>query len=597
MKLSLCVICGNEEAYAARFLDSFAKDFDELCLVRAVGNQAHDKTVALCKAWCERNGRGFKFAEYRNSGWRAECLSLPVVDDNPATWGHVDDFAAARNAAWNLASEGWQFWADFDDILSPGSQGLIRENAKSGKADYYFFTYGIKTSNESNMRERLFRVGEAAWTQPIHENCRIHDSEKKWVHDERVIYSHEPDDRKKRDNERNRRIAEYHLRYLNAFAPEIQREWFWKWQGEKDEAKKADYLERATKWAEISDKCDIFQEQRVSLLLNMSCAAFDKDPNHALDLGWSAARVMPWTREPWGVLAEHYLAMGEGGRADFMATLMQLMKRPPPTGMPVSRRFYEDYGFYLRMRTLRASKQADRADAEEKGMFAKHGNRISLLHATRGRPMQALETRGNFLRAAINPLAIEHIFAIDADDQESIDALKLYRHVIVENPRGCVKAWNTAAAFSSGQVLMQLSDDWLPAIHFDELIWLAISEVAEKHGKTVGESELALAISETNRKDALMCMAICTRGRYEKQGHLFAPDYFGVFSDDEFTKRAYDDGIVIPAHHIIFCHTHPVFAGKKLDEMDATYQRQNAPDRYREGREIFQKRNAATRIP
>ena len=589
MKLSLCLICGNEEAYAERLLDSFAADFDELCLVRAVGNSAHDHTVALCKAWCERRGKAFFFEEYTNDGWQALAPGAELRDDDPATWPHVDDFAAARNAAWRMATGDWQFWADFDDVLSPDSSGLIRACAESGRAGYYFFTYGIATSNETNMRERLFPCRESRWGQPVHENCHIFDREKKWLHDERVVYSHEPDAKKVRDAQRNRRIAEYHLRYLNAFAPEIQREWFWEWQADRT----AESLEKATRWAEIASACEILPEQKMALLLNMSAAAAIKDRQHAIDLAWSAARLQPWSREPWGVLAEHYLAAGESNRADFMATLMQAMRRPPPSGMPLSRRFYEVEGFFLKTRTLRSCGKHDDAAKGERDMFAKHGARISLLHATRGRPERALQARSDFYRAAINPFGVEHIFAIDADDAESLSALAGHRHVVVDAPAGCVKAWNAAAAESAGAVLVQLSDDWLPCIHWDELIWLALGEAAAQRGGTIDNLPLVLAVRDGHRTDALLCMAILTRTRYAQQGHLFAPEYFGVFSDTEFTFRAYDDKCVVQAPHIAFEHQHPIWQQKPIEQWDATHRRQNAPERYAEGLAIFNQRNPA----
>lgn len=614
-KISLCVITGNEAAYVERFLGCFAKDFDELCVVRALGNLPQDNTVSRCKKWCEANGKAFRFEEYCNAGWSADAVGQPVAEDDPATWRHVDDFAAARNLSWSLATGEWQFWADFDDVLAPDSAGLIRENAESGRADYYFFTYNIGVSSESNMRERLFRCGESSWGQPIHENVHVRDQAKRWHHDARVIYSHEPDEQKVRDPERNRRIAEFHLRYLNAFAPEIQREYFWKWQADR---KPAD-LEKATRWAEISNQCDIFPEQKVSLLLNMSAAAAVKDRQHALDLAWSAARLMPWQREPWGVLAEHYLAGGDAQRADFMATLMQGMRRPPPSGMPMSKRFYETDGFYLKLRTLRACGREEAARAGERSMFEQHGARFSLLHATRGRPEKALQARSDFLRAAISPFGVEHIFAIDEDDAESLAALKLYRHVIVKEPRGCVKAWNAAAAVSEGKVLVQLSDDWIPCIHWDELMWLALGDAALKRlgqpldvppvarANAIASVPLVLAVSDNHRTDALLCCAILTRARYEQQSEtvtmgkdtpcLFSPEYFGVFSDNEFTHRAQDAGCMVQAPHILLDHKHPIFEGKKWEEMDATYRRQNAAERYAEGKEIFNRRNPAHAIP
>jgi hypothetical protein len=92
-------------------------------------------------------------------------------------------------------------------------------------------------------------------------------------------------------------------------------------------------------------------------------------------------------------------------------------------------------------------------------------------------------------------------------------------------------------------------------------------------------------------------MAILTRARYEQQGHLFAPAYFGVFSDDEFTFRAYRDGVVREARDLPFRHHHPIFAGKPASEWDATHRAQNAPARYREGREVFIRRNPDAEPP
>jgi hypothetical protein len=87
-------------------------------------------------------------------------------------------------------------------------------------------------------------------------------------------------------------------------------------------------------------------------------------------------------------------------------------------------------------------------------------------------------------------------------------------------------------------------------------------------------------------------MLILTRARYEQQGNeMFSPEYFGVFSDNEATVRAYADGVIVQAQHICFAHQHPYFEGKKWEEMDATYRRQNAAERYAEGKAIFNRRN------
>ena len=109
-----------------------------------------------------------------------------------------------------------------------------------------------------------------------------------------------------------------------------------------------------------------------------------------------------------------------------------------------------------------------------------------------------------------------------------------------------------------------------------------------------------LAISDGHRRDKLLCMAILTRAYYERQRHektgepyLFHPDYLGVYSDNEFTVRAYENGVVIEAPDFVFNHWHPIFVGGDLDR---TYAEQNSADRYRHGVEVFNRRNPRYKI-
>src|SRR5580693_426675 len=105
-----------------------------------------------------------------------------------------------------------------------------------------------------------------------------------------------------------------------------------------------------------------------------------------------------------------------------------------------------------------------------------------------------------------------------------------------------------------------------------------------------------LAISDGIRADPLLCIAILTRARYEQQRegpngkpYLFHQDYLGVFSDNEFTVRAYDDGVTVEAKDIMFQHHHPV--GNPEIPLDATYEAQNSPERYAQGLAVFNRRN------
>lgn len=211
---------------------------------------------------------------------------------------------------------------------------------------------------------------------------------------------------------------------------------------------------------------------------------------------------------------------------------------------------------------------------------------ISLLHATRGRVEGAMAARERWLKTAEFPDRIEHIFALDRDDAESVEGLAAYKNVVVEEKnKGCVAAWNLAARASNGQILIQLSDDWLPIRHWDTKVSARFRDES-KPG--------VLRVSDGRRVDDLLAFAIFTRAYLELlRGDFLAPEYFGVYSDDEFSLRAYQNGVVIDARDIVFEHCHPSFSEDAV--YDETHKRQNDDTRYREGRKIFLRRNPSAR--
>ncbi len=206
---------------------------------------------------------------------------------------------------------------------------------------------------------------------------------------------------------------------------------------------------------------------------------------------------------------------------------------------------------------------------------------IALLHATRGRPKQADGARYKWLSRAQNYNSIEHIFAIDEDDAESIAALSSFSHIIVPAGGGCVRAWNAALAATTAPVIVQLSDDWTPQKGWDTKILARIGDVRKP---------AVLAISDGHRTDKLLCMAICTRAYTALDGWLFHPEFTGVFSDNYFTEQAYKRGVVIEARDLVFTHNHPAFG---TAPMDATYAAQNARHRYEEGAATLARLHAA----
>ena len=207
--------------------------------------------------------------------------------------------------------------------------------------------------------------------------------------------------------------------------------------------------------------------------------------------------------------------------------------------------------------------------------------RISLLHATRGRPEQATEARDKWLSMAAHPGRVQHVLAIDCDDEASIKGLSKFNpHVVPEKGGGCVAAWNLAARASHGDVMVQLSDDWTPISGWDEQFVQRMRDVSQPG---------VLRPSDGHRRDDLLCMAILTRARFEQQGEFLHSGYLGIYSDDEFSFRAYQDGVVIDARDMVLTHDHPNY--NPAIEMDETYLNQNSSERDKQGRKVFLKRN------
>jgi hypothetical protein len=256
---------------------------------------------------------------------------------------------------------------------------------------------------------------------------------------------------------------------------------------------------------------------------------------------------------------------------------MQALTIPREAPWNLRRTYYGQLGIHLHGMALRANNRKEEADAMEQNHFIRSGAKISLLHATRGRPAKAWRCRMDWLRSANNPDAIEHIFGIDADDASSF-MLTTTRHVVSWPNEGPVGAWNAAAMASSGQVLVQLSDDWEPFQGWDTAILEAIGDTSKP---------AVLAVNDGHRTDHLLCMAILTRPRYKQQGYMFHPEFFSMFSDNWFSHCAFRDGVLIDARdRITFEHAHPAF---RKAEWDETYCRTNDSYFYQTGRGIFKR--------
>lgn len=559
MKIAVCLIAGNEEAVIDRALDSAFSVTDTVIVVRAIGGQKPDRTLDVARQ------RGCIVGEYRNS---------PAT----ASWPFVDDFAAARNEAFRLGLDtgaDWLMWMDCDDTLPEGTGATIRKACEETQEDWILAEYVLPQHGKAVWRERLFRRGTAAWFNGVHEKCipvtEEKDKESLKVRVRRDIkVIHEPIAEKSGSQERNINILRWRYQEAQHLAFYLHYEYYL--LGKRDEA-----VRYGLEALRLQDLDGVY---RYEVLINLALLAEKNE--HAQDLCQRAIKLNPDRREAHNILA--HLQMDAGQAQAAVKTCEHALTIPSPAIQEWTHR-PDCYG-WKGMASLawahRLTGNEDKAREIEGKMLQEGGKpRISLLHATRGRWSQAIAAMNMWMSRAENPLAVEHIFAIDEDDEESQDKLRRFRCVISAGGYS-VAAWNTAAASATGDVLVQMADDFEPPAGWDRLI-------VEALGGNIFAPRV-LRVADGNRKDGIITCAIVTRRWYEQHG-LFHGEYTNVFSDNDFTVLAASEGAIIEAPQILVRHHHPFFNNKV--KMDATYSRGNTYKAYRDGFDLFCKRNPA----
>ncbi|MDH4380242.1 MAG: glycosyltransferase [Vampirovibrionales bacterium] len=154
--LSLAMIVKNEEKTLERVL-ACAQGFCDELIVADTGST--DNTVAIAKR-----------------------MGAKVID---FTW--IDDFSAARNAAFNACTGDWIVWLDADDIVTPDNQARFRQLKEtllnqSGIIQVmctYEVSFNAKGDCDfSYARERIIcNNGKARWKGVIHEYVETDEGE------------------------------------------------------------------------------------------------------------------------------------------------------------------------------------------------------------------------------------------------------------------------------------------------------------------------------------------------------------------------------------------------------------------------------------
>ena len=561
-RISLCVICGNESEHIAAMLESFAPCFDELSIVRAIGTREPDDTIGQAQLWCCENEKGFTWSEYRNG--------YPAL-----TWDHVDSFAAARNKSFEQATGDWLVWADCDDTMAHAENLRDDLAAVPDGVSMVRYAYDVRGSGKKLLRERAvrasaFRAGRK-WHHAVHENLLLLPGDKHedrsacvWIHSPKIV---------KRENRRR------NLRILANSVTECATQYFYIHQEHfcnQDKAAAEQFGKLALQFPNLQPSF------RYETLLNLAriCGNYREAMQYCME----AHGIFPWCREAIAAMILLHFEKGDARRATWWADKMLELKEPSESDRPWTHeaKYYGWAGFDIAARAYRMAGDTAKAAALQWKFHAFSEPTISLIHATRGRSTKAVGCRETWLNSAANPWNVEHIFAVDADDKESSEMAKQFVSVRSEE-KSCVAAWNLAAKKARGELIVQLSDDWAPPLHWD----LRLLELVKD--RDLAREQVVIAVNDGHRRDDLLCMAILSRARLEAQGDLFFGGYESVFSDNEFSVHAWKDGVVVDARDkLTFEHVHPAF-GKA--PMDKTYERNNSDKRYAAGAALFKERN------
>lgn len=181
--------------------------------------------------------------------------------------------------------------------------------------------------------------------------------------------------------------------------------------------------------------------------------------------------------------------------------------------------------------------------------------KISLLYATFFRPDGPLSHAEEWLERAASPDDIEVCFGVtDTDKLAMQQTAGRIRHVVATEPLGgrptTTRAWNGAAAVSSGQLLFVIADDLSAPSGWDE----SLRDVATK---VIGKfPECAFKVSDgVLENDFYMRHPVVTRGFYNRLG-LFSEDYFHLFCDTDISLRAFWQAVIFDARHLRLDHRH-----------------------------------------
>jgi len=386
--VSLALIAGPAEGeILRRLIESSRGLWDQVVVVPAVGaNDAQGMRIEAEKA----AGKALVWEEYQNS---------PENKD----WPHIDNFAAARNKAFGLATGKYVIWADCDDIFEPGQAEAHRQailDREAGRADWDLLVtiYDVQNSGmRNNKRERIFRRmpdGQlpAYWERQIHERVKPKDGIKIGVAEHLKIL-HAPNGPKLSSAERNKRIIASRLNGIGM-------EWYYLAQ---EHFLKNEYQQAIGPCLLALEHGELGAAERYQLHTQASMMLSDRTKR--LEHLGKAITLSPLRREAHGLLAADRMDHGDFVTAYHI--LRQVDSMPNTTDWNQENRWYKHMPRSLMAQCLRANGQHAEADKLVREGFRAAWGRITVIHA--GEPNDCLKSVALYTDCADQSNGIQHL--------------------------------------------------------------------------------------------------------------------------------------------------------------------------------------------
>jgi len=202
--------------------------------------------------------------------------------------------------------------------------------------------------------------------------------------------------------------------------------------------------------------------------------------------------------------------------------------------------------------------------------------KISIIHASCGRPTQQMMTSWKWLENTSGKHSIEYLLSIDKDDPsdypDSISPKQDYieARVIKNSTNTSVAAINLAASMSTGTILVVISDDFDCMGDWDHKIVQAVEDRTDWILKT-----------QDGTQPWIITLPIMDRVYYDRYGYIYPPQYKHMFCDTHITHQAELDGRKLTSP-LIFKHNHYSVGGIQKDATSV-----KADSTWKQGQELY----------